>query len=243
MQNQILQRLATGRRINAGSDDPAGLVAATNLEAAITALDAESRTLQRADSNANITDGHAAQLSSMMGELRGLVVASANQAGISDAELAANQMQIDNLSASIQRFAQDTISSLDGINLPDGGNEQLAQQLQDAANAVATLASGGVNDLSSGNFDAMQTVLDNATTAFAEARGTVGAYQRYNVQSRLNSVAAEREALTAAHSRIVDADFAEETSNLARAQVQTAASVKLLQIANQKAATVLALLS
>jgi flagellin len=86
-------------------------------------------------------------------------------------------------------------------------------------------------------------VLDDATTAFAEARGTVGAYQRYNVRSRLSSVAAEREALTAAHSRIVDADFAEETSNLARAQVQTAASVKVLQIANQNAATVLALLS
>jgi flagellin len=242
-QTAILQRLATGRRINAGSDDPAGLIAATDLEATITALDAESRTLQRADSNATIADGHAAQLSSMMGELRGLVVASANQAGFSDAELAANQIQIDNLSASIQRFAQDAISSLDSISLPDGGSQRLAQQLRDAAQAVATLASGGANDLRSGNFAAMQGVLDEATTTFAEARGTVGAYQRYSVETRLNSIAAEREALTAAHSRIVDADYAEEISNLTRAQIQTAASVKVLKIANQNAATVLDLLS
>jgi flagellin len=243
VQDRILQRLATGRRINAGRDDPAGLIAATNLEAAIAALDAESRSLQRVHANANIADGHAAQLSSMMGELRSLTVASANTAGLSDAEIAANQMQIDSLSAGIQRFAQDAISSLDGISLPDGGNEQLAEQLRTAANSVATLTSGGANSLSNGDFDAIQTVIDDATSAFAEARGTIGAYQRYDVESRLNSAAAEREALTAAHSQIMDVDYAEETSNLARSRVLMAASVKVLKIANQNVATVLDLLS
>lgn len=242
-QNEILRRLATGRRINAGSDDPAGLIAATNLDAAITALDAESRALQRVHSNADIADGHATQLASMMGELRGLVVASANTAGLSDAEIAANQMQIDNLSASIQRFAQDTITSLDGIRLPDGGNEQLAEQLRGAASAVATLTTGGANDLRSGNFDAMQAVVDQGLTGFAEARGTIGAYQKYNVESRQSSLAIERENLVAAHSRIVDADFAEETSNLTRSRIMTEASVRVLRIANQNAGTVLRLLS
>jgi len=243
LQNRILQRLASGRRINAGRDDPAGLIAATDLEAAIAALDAESRSLQRVHANANIADGHTAQLSSMTGELRSLAVASANTAGLSDAEIAANQMQIDHLSASIQRFAQDAISSLDGISLPDDGNEQLAEQLRTAASSVATLASGGANSLSSGNFDAIQTVIDDASTAFAEARGTIGAYQKYDVEARLNSLADEHEALTAAHSQIMDVDYAEETSNLARSQVMMAASVKVLKIADQNATTVLDLLS
>jgi flagellin-like hook-associated protein FlgL len=243
LQNRILQRLASGRRINAGRDDPAGLIAATDLEAAIAALDAESRSLQRVHANANIADGQTAQLSSMMGELRSLAVASANTAGLSDAEVAANQMQIDNLSASIQRFAQDAISSLDGISLPDDGNEQLAEQLRTAANSVATLASGGANSLSSGDFNAIQAVIEDASTVFAEARGTIGAYQKYDVEARLNSLADEREALTAAHSQIMDVDYAEETSNLARSQVLMAASVKVLKIADQNAATVLDLLS
>jgi flagellin len=242
-QNEILQRLATGRRINSGKDDPAGLIAATNLESALTALEAESRSIQRVHSNANIADGHTAQLGAMMSELRGLVVASANTGGMSDAEIAANQMQIDNLSASIQRFSQDAIASLDGINLPDGGNEQLAQDLRDAATAVSTLASGGANDLRSGNFDAMQTIIDDATTAFAEARGTIGAYQKYTLESRQNSLAVERENLMAAHSQIVDADFAEETSNLVQSRIQVEAGVKVLKIANNNARAVLDLLS
>ncbi|MFQ5818247.1 MAG: flagellin [Terriglobia bacterium] len=242
-QNEVLNRLATGRRINSGKDDPAGLIAATQLEAAITALDAESRAIERNNANANIADGHAAQLSAMMSELHGLVLASANAGTLSDAELAANQLQIDNLTASIQRFARDAVSSLDGINLPDGGNAQLAEQLRNAANSVATLASGGANDLRSGNFEEVQAVIEEATTAFAEARGTIGAYQKYTLEARQNSLAAERENLTAAHSRIVDADYAEEVSNLARLRVLTAASVQLLKIANRNAGLTLSLLS
>lgn len=241
-QNEILKRLATGRRINSGKDDPAGLIAATHLEAAIAALDAESRAIQRVNANANIADGHASQLSTMMSDLRGLVVASANSGALSDAEIAANQMQIDSLAAGIQRFAQDAIGSLDGISLPDGGNEQLAEQLRSAATAVGTLMSGGANDLRSGDFSQMQAVIDEATTAFAEARGTIGAYQRYTLEARQNSLAVQRENLTAAHSQIVDADYAEETSNLARSQVATAASIHVLKIANQNAALVLNLL-
>jgi flagellin len=241
-QNEVLKRLATGRRINSGKDDPAGLIAATQLEAAITALDAESRAIQRVDANANIADGHATQLSTMMSDLRGLVVASANTGALSDDEIAANQMQIDNLAASIQRFAQDAIASLDGIRLPDGGNEQLAEQLRSAATAVSTLMSGGANALRSGNPEEMQAIIDQATTTFAEARGTIGAYQKYTLEARQNSLAVQRENLTAAHSEIVDADYAEETSNLARSQVLTAASVHVLKIANQNAALVLNLL-
>jgi len=152
-------------------------------------------------------------------------------------------MQIDSLAAGIQRFAQDAIGSLDGISLPDGGNEQLAEQLRSAANAVATLTSGGANDLRSGDFAQMQTVIDEATTAFAEARGTIGAYQRYTLEARQNSLAVQRENLTAAHSQIVDADYAEETSNLARSQIVTAASIHVLKVANQNAALVLNLLA
>ena len=242
-QDRVLLRLATGRRINSGKDDPAGLISATQLEGALAALEAESRALERTDANANIADGHAAELSGMMTELRRLTVASANTAGMSDAEIEANQIQIDSLVAGIQRFAQDTISSLDGINLPDGGNEALAEQLRNAANAVATLATGGANDLHSGNFEAAQSIIDDAATAFTEARGTIGAYQKYTVQSRQSSLAVQRENLTAAHSRIVDADFAEESSNLSRSQVLTVASARVLKIANQNAELVLKLLT
>ena len=80
-QNDVMKRLASGRRINSGKDDPAGLIAATRLEAAIASLEAESRAIQRTNANANIADGHLSQLSEMSADLQGLVVAGANTAG------------------------------------------------------------------------------------------------------------------------------------------------------------------
>ncbi|MBU0640887.1 MAG: flagellin [Planctomycetes bacterium] len=242
-QNEVLTRLATGWRINSGKDDPAGLIAATQLETEIAALDAESRAIQRTQANANITEGHARQISGMMSDLRRLTVASANTGGMSDAEIQANQLEIDALAANVQRFAQDTISSLDGISLPDNGNAEVAEQLRAAAQSAATLASGGENDLRSGNFEAAETAIREATTAVAEARGRIGAYQKHTLESRQNSLAVERENLAAAHSRIRDADFAEETSNLARSQVLTASSLRVLKVANNTAGSVLSLLS
>ena len=44
-----LERLATGQRINRGADDPAGLISSENLRAMLSALEAEVRSLNRAD--------------------------------------------------------------------------------------------------------------------------------------------------------------------------------------------------
>lgn len=242
-QNEVLLRLSTGRRINSGRDDPAGLIAATDLEAAIAALDAESRALERNDSRAQITDGQVAQISGMMNDLRGLVVASANSGALSHEELAANQMQIDNIAASVRRFADDALASLDGLGLPEETRTQLAEQLQQATAAVSSLASGGANALAGGDFEAMQAALDEAATAFAQVRGAIGAHQKYTLEAQHNTLAVQRENLVAAHSQIVDADYAEEASNLTRSQILTAANLRVLQIANYNAGLVLNLLS
>lgn len=240
--NQSLERLASGKKINSGKDDPAGLISSTQLEAAIAALDAESRTIQRANSNANIADGHTAQLSSLMNELKAKQVASANTGGLSDAEIQANQVEVDAIVSSIQRFTSDAISSLDGFSIPGGGNEKLADSLRAAAAAVSTLASGGENNLSSGNFDAAETIVNDASSAAATARGTIGTYQKSTLQPRLNSLQVNRENLLASKSRIADTDFAVEIGNHTRASILTSASIKVLKISQQQNAQVLNLL-
>lgn len=241
-QQGALRRLATGRRINAGRDDPAGLISATELDARIAALEAESRSIERAQANANVVDGNLSQLSGMMSELRGLMVSSANTGAMSDDELAANQLQVDSLVGSIQRFTEDAIGSLDGISLPDG-NDALADSLRGAAYAVSSLTSSGENHLASGNFEAAEEALTTAATAVAEARGLVGAYQKDTLETRGRSLAVEQENLLAAHSQIMDADYAQETSNLARADVLATVSARALKIGNQSAEVVLSLLS
>lgn len=242
-QQNVFLRLATGKKINSGKDDPAGLIASETLAAEIRALEAESRALQRADSNARISEGHGQEFSSLLIDLEGLVVASANTAGMSDAEIAANQMQIDSAVASIQRIHGDVTSSLDGINIPNGGNAAVQTSYDDALAAALSVVSGGANDLSSGNFAAAQTALHDATLDVATGRGRVGGFQKDVIGPRLRSAQVAIENITESRSRIVDTNYAVEMSNLFKVNVLITAGIKVLGIAQQQQATVLSLLS
>ncbi len=235
-------RLASGRRINRGSDDPAGLINAQQLEAELAALEAESRGLQRSVANANIIDGQASVLSSLLVELNGLVVASANTGGLSDAELAANQTQIDSIVSSIGQLTGQTLGDLQNLNLPDNGNAALADALSAAASGVATIATGGANQLSGGDPSAAQTVVQDALSAVASLRGTIGGFVKYSIEPRLDSIAKSSANLLDSKSRISDTDFAVETTLLARAQVLTEASLRALKIAQQQSGALLKLL-
>ncbi|MFQ5463878.1 MAG: flagellin [Phycisphaerae bacterium] len=238
-----MQRLATGRKLNSGKDGPAALIASERLNAEIASLEAQTNSLSRANANANIADGHTAELATLFQDLNSLVVSSANQAGMSDAELAANQMQVDSIVASIQKFTGDAVSSLDGITLPGGGNQDVAAQLNAASAAAQTLVSGGSNDLASGNGEAAQAVIAQAITDVVTSRGTIGAFQRNTIGPQIRSNQIAMENLTDANSRIRDTDFAAETSNVNRLEVLTAANVKMLKIAQRQAASVLSLLT
>lgn len=241
--DRTLERLASGKRINRGSDDPAGMIAVSKLEGSIAALDAESGVIERMDSNANIADGYTSQLSDMMSQLNGKVIAAANTAGMSDAEIAAHQAEVDSLVSSIQRFTKDAVGSLDGFNLPGDGNEQLAAALQSASDSVGTLATGGANALAGGDLDAAQQAVGDAIKAVNESRGTIGAYQKYDLESRYNANQVATENMLAAKSRILDTDYAEETSNLVRARTLTQAGIKVLKVFQQDQQTVLDLLA
>lgn len=240
---EVMRRLATGRRINSGKDDPAGLIASERLAAALRRLEAENRAIQRADSHVNIAEGHASQLSSMFQDLEALFVSSANQAGMSDAEIAANQVQVDSIVNNIQRFSNDAIDSLRGFNLPDGGNAELEALYQGAQAAAASVRSGGAYDLSTGHVEEGQAAVRAAGVDIAMARGRLGTFQRDSLLPRLRSNQIAYENISASRSRIADADYAVETSNLARATILVKAGAMTLRIAQHQAKTVLALLT
>ena len=238
----VFARLSSGRRINSGRDDPAGLIASERLASEIKSLEAQNRSIQRADANARIAEGHAVEVSSMLTEMRGLVIAGANTAGMSDAERAANQMQIDSLAVSINRFTDNAVASLDGFNMPNGGNAIVEAQFVQAQAGVMSLVSGGANDLASGNFEAADAALSTAITAVATGRGRIGGYQKDVLMPTLRSNRITLENLSESRSLIADTDFAVEMSNLNRNQVLMAAGIKALVLTQQQPRSVLALL-
>jgi flagellin len=113
-----LERLSTGIRINRGKDDPAGLIASENLRSEISALNAAVSNSERADQVINIAEGGLQEISGLLTELQGLVTTTANSAGLSAEEKAANQLQIDSILQTIDRVAGST--SFQGVKLLNG---------------------------------------------------------------------------------------------------------------------------
>ncbi|MBU0551710.1 flagellin [Myxococcota bacterium] len=84
-------------------------------------------------------------------------------------------------------------------------------------------------------------ITDRALAQLAEDRADLGAVQN-RLQSTISNLTAVSETTSAARSRILDADFAAESSNLARFQVLQQAGTSILAQANQSSQNALSLL-
>jgi len=115
---ETLTRLSTGLRINAGKDDPAGLIASENLRRDITSASKAISNTERAAQLIATADSALAQISGLLNDIRGLVVEAANSGVLSDEQIAANQLQVDSSLEAIDRIAQ--VTTFQGRKLIDG---------------------------------------------------------------------------------------------------------------------------
>ena len=140
-----LQRLSTGLRINRGADDPAGLIASENLRAEKAAIGSAIKNSERADQVVNVAEGGLQEVSNMLVELQGLVGATANEAGVSQEERDANQLQVDSILQTIDRIANAT--SFQGTKLLNGNFDYTvsgqATSLTDVTVNAAKLSDSG----------------------------------------------------------------------------------------------------
>lgn len=111
---------------------------------------------------------------------------------------------------------------------------------------LSSLESGGPNDIASGvannDFSTASDIIERAIDEVSILRGRLGAFEKNVLETNERSLQAAFENLTAARSDIVDADFAEETSKLTRAQTLQSAGTSILALANQQSQSVLQLL-
>jgi flagellin len=91
-----------------------------------------------------------------------------------------------------------------------------------------------------GALDGLDAV-DNALQSVSSERANLGAIQN-RLQSTIDNLSINVENLSAANSRILDADFAAETAELSRTQVLQQAGISILAQANAAPQQVLALL-
>jgi len=103
-----LERLSSGLRINRAADDPSGLVRSESLRSQIGGMRVATRNAQDAISMVQTAEGAQAEVHTALQRMRDLVVLSGNTATNDDRALAANQAEIDQLQAEIDRIARDT---------------------------------------------------------------------------------------------------------------------------------------
>jgi flagellin len=250
-----LQRLSTGLRINSAKDDAAGLAVAESLNSHYRGSLVAIRNAQDGISVGQTAESALSEIGNNLQRVRELAVQSANGA-IDDSNRSQLQKEVDQLTQEISRITQTAnfngtslLSATSTITFQVGYSGSATNQVAVSIGTMtglygynATLSNTGtINITTSGGASAALASIDAAITTVTQTRATFGAVQnRFEaVVSNLRSFA---ENVAASRSRIVDADYAVETSRLTRTQILQQAGVAMLAQANAQPQSVLALL-
>jgi len=255
-----MQRLSSGMRVNSAKDDSAGLAIAERMNSQIKGMTVATRNANDGISLAQTAEGALGKVGDMLQRMRELAVQavnSTNSTGDRDSlnneylqlareaarTLGGTQFNGQSILAtttdSVFQVGANTVAALDQISVA-------AFDWSAVANISTAIGAGtgpAVNVAGTdGSFaTASITALDAAITSVNDQRATFGA-----VQNRFDNVVANLmvnvENQTAARSRIMDADYASETSSLSRASILQQAGNAMVAQANQLPQQVLALL-
>ena len=238
-----LERLSSGLRINRAGDDAAGLAISEKMRAQVRGLGQASRNAQDGISLLQTAEGAMNEIHNNLQRVRELAVQAANGTNTTD-DVAAIQSEVTELVAEIDRIASQTTFNTN--KLLDGTG---SFAFQVGANAAETI-SVAINDVDATtlaifglDIDAATTlaIVDTAITTVSTARAEVGATQN-RLESTIANLGVSVENLTAAESRIRDADIAYETTQYTRNMILVQAGTSVLAQANMAPQSVLSLL-
>ena len=240
-------QLATGRRINSASDDTAGMAIGSKLTA-------QSISLQRAMRNANegvsmlqTADSAAGSMAQALVRMREIAVQAA-----SDTYSDLDRLALDNEFAQLREHISAAIDStqwngkkmLDGsmsnVNLQIGASSGDGHSVDMADfRSLSALNAAGIGNRS----DALSALdaIDSSLASIDEARVKWGANMNRLVHAGDVSSNVSLN-LDDSRSKIIDADYAKATADLAKAQILQMAGKAMLSQANQAPVTVLRLL-
>lgn len=246
-QNEIgksMAQLSSGSRITKAADDAAGLGISEMLKSQIRSYSQASRNANDAISMVQVAEGGLGEISNILTRVRELGIQAASDT-LGDKERSFVNLEVTQLKEEVQRIAKTT--RFGDTNLLDGtgskfeiqvgiNNDDFEDRISFDASAlnasVDELGIAGVDFTSKSGAQEALKVVDDAQQMVASFRANVGALQnRY--QSTVANLGVQHENLSAANSRIRDADIAVSTAEMSRNQVLLNASTSVLSQANQ----------
>ena len=248
-----MERLASGKRINSATDDAAGLAISTRINAEIQGLQQSIKNAGDAQALLNVAEGALTEVHTILLRMRELAVQSSNDT-VRNQDRDMLQTEVAQLEAEIQRISDDTTWS--GMTLLAGGfstgatfqigprDTDTIQISLSAIDATTLYDQGGLSLRSHVSTQAAAqdyiVTIDNAISTISEDRARYGAVMN-RLDHAIANMANIATNLTTAKGRIMDADYAAESANLARTQVLQQASMAMLAQANASKQNILAL--
>ncbi len=254
--SQAMERLSTGVRINSASDDAAGLAISSRMTSQINGLNQAVRNTNDAISMVQTADGALVEVTNMLQRMRELAVQGASGTNTGTNDMAALNTEYEALRDEVFQIIDDT--QWNGSTLLDGNVAAAGDQTVDfhvGANASQTITID-FGDFETGQFGSFTAahdidaateantaigIIDTALTTVNTKRATFGAAIN-RLEYTADNLANVSQNTSASRSRILDADYASETTELARTQIIQQAGTAMLSQANQQAQSVLALL-
>ena len=259
-----MARLSTGKRINSASDDAAGVAISSRLSAEIRGTDQAIRNSLDGQALIDTAEGAHKEIENILQRMREVAVQSANDTN-NGQDRANLQAEMEAMVTEIDRIAGTTTWA--GANLMDasagttfsfqvgaatGAQNQIAVSIA-SMNGVGLGVGDGtasvvkVNDDTpddgSGDVNARTGIdlIDDAIKTVNIQRSQLGAVSN-RLNHTVNNLTNISSNLSAAKGGIEDADFALETTNLAKNQILQQASTAMLAQANASKQNVLSLL-
>lgn len=251
--DKTLEKLASGSRINHAGDDAAGLAISENLRAQVRGMRQSKRNAQDGVSLIQVSEGGLNEISNMLIRLRELAIQSASDT-IGDTERQFADREFQSLKQEIDRIAN--VTAFNGTPLLNGragifeiqvgthNNPILDRVVYNGERSDASLDAlklGGESVATKQGSQLSLSVIDDALVRVNSIRADLGAMQN-RLQSTISNLSITDENLSAANSRIRDADIAEEVSEMTKQNILMQSGISVLSQANNTNAHALKLL-
>jgi flagellin len=251
-----MQRLSSGLRVNSAKDDAAGLAIAERMNAQVRGMNVAIRNANDGISMAQTAESALGKAGDALQRMRELAVQARN-ASNSGSDKDSLDKEFQELAKEVQRVLAGTTFNGKAIIGASAGaqdfqigantttNDLITVTTTDmTADASVTAVTNGVVIDSTADVTALKAVIDNIDGALDKInaeRAVYGATQS-RFEAIISNLQTSVENQAAARSRIMDADYAQETSNLSRAQILQQAGNAMVAQANQLPQQVLKLL-
>jgi flagellin len=256
-----MERLSTGKRINTAADDAAGVAIASRMTSEIRGTNQAIRNAADAQAMIDTAEGAHDEVVNILQRMRELSVQAANDTNLA-ADRTAIQDELTALTAEIDRIGAVTTWANTQLLDETGGTKGVFKFHIGAGDTVASdQIEVTIKKINSGALgaDAVKvdaatikvataaeslasiTALDTAIASVNKQRSQLGAVSN-RLDHTINNLTNISVNLEAGRSRIEDADFAAESTNMAKSQILQQASTAMLAQANASKQGVLSLL-